>query len=194
MIPFVPARYLYRGRKQPRRTVVVIHSMEIAETNTTAEKVAALFSGANSPRASFHFAVDRNSVVQSVAVGDTAWHAPGANNDGIGIEHAGYARQSRDQWLADGDMLNNSAGLAASIVHGLELFPGIRIPVRRLTVKELQDGVSSGFAGHRDVTDAFHRSTHQDPGNEFPWDVYLAKVAYVLDLVRADPNFQIPFR
>lgn len=191
---FKPCRFLYRGRQGAKRILIVVHDMEVREGANTAESLGDLFQGPRSPRASWHFAVDKNSVVQGVGVGDTAWHAPGANHDGIGIEHAGYASQSRDQWLADGDMLNYSAGLAASILHGLELFPGIHIPVHRLNVAELLGGTASGFAGHRDVNDAFHKSTHTDPGSSWPWDVYLAKVDYCLSLARGNPNFVVPFR
>lgn len=191
--PFVQAAHFYRGRRSPKRVVLVVHDMEVAEGDKTAENVARMFAN-GTLNASAHFCVDHNSVMQCVAVGDTAWHAPGCNNDGIGIEHAGYASQSRDQWLADGDMLNYSAGLAASILHGLELFPGIHIPVHRLNVAELLGGTASGFAGHRDVNDAFHKSTHTDPGSSWPWDVYLAKVDYCLSLARGNPNFVVPFR
>lgn len=192
---FKPCRFLYRGRQGAKRILIVVHDMEVPEGAETAEHLGDLFESARSPRASWHFAVDKNSVVQGVSVGDTAWHAPGANHDGIGIEHAGYARQTRGEWLADTEMLNYSAGLAASIIHGLELFPGIHIPVRQLTPGEIANPTVCGFVGHRDINAVFHKSSHTDPGTSFPWDVYLPKVDYCLALARAQgAGFHIPFR
>lgn len=179
MFPFVQATHFYVGHRRPVR-LVVIHDMEAAESRTTAENVARWFaSGASAPRASAHFCVDQDSIVQCVRGGDTAWHAPGANADGIGIEHAGYARQSRDQWLADDAMLNLSALLSAELVTVLGRF-GVTVPLRRLSVAEVADGRTPGFCGHIDVSSAFHRSSHTDPGLHFPWRDYLAKVQWWL--------------
>ena len=101
-----------------------------------------------------------------------AWHAPGANGNGIGIEHAGYAKQTEAQWLdAYGmDMLRRSAELVAHICKRWN------IPVVRLTPELVKAG-RRGICGHWDVTQAFRKSTHTDPGPNFPWTRYMAMVA-----------------
>jgi N-acetyl-anhydromuramyl-L-alanine amidase AmpD len=152
------------------RTVdlAVVHDMEYPEKPTTAEWCADFFHGPGAPEASAHYCVDNNSVVQCVLEKDVAWHAPGANHNGIGIEHAGYARQTRSDWLDPygREMLAVSVELVAGIVERYA------IPVEHRTAADLLKGLR-GLTGHADVTNAFHRSDHQDPGSGFPWDYYL---------------------
>lgn len=45
---------------------------------------------------------------------------------------------------------------------------------------ELKAG-HKGLAGHVDVTNAFHQTTHTDPGDHFPWNRYLDMVQGELD-------------
>lgn len=169
--PFVPAKNFTRvgGRTI---NLVVVHDMESPETAKTAESVAAWFAGPNAPQASAHYCIDSDSIVQCVRDQDVAWHAPGANHDGLGLEHAGYARQSRAEWLdAYGiQMLAKSARLTA------ELCAKYGIPIRHLNAADLRRG-DKGITGHVDVSQAFRRSDHTDPGASFPWDTYLAMVA-----------------
>src|SRR3982750_3889302 len=93
-IPFVQARNFTRGRSN-HIDVLVIHTMESPEKPDTAESVANWFAGSTAPQASAHYCIDANSVVQCVQDGDVAWHAPGANHNGIGFEHAGRAAQTK---------------------------------------------------------------------------------------------------
>jgi N-acetyl-anhydromuramyl-L-alanine amidase AmpD len=168
--PFVQARnYTKAGRKHV--DLVVLHTMEATEKPNTAESVAAWFAGTSTPKASAHYCVDSDSVVQCVRDEDVAWHAPGANHNGIGIEHAGYAKQTADDW---GDeysmrMLRLSAKLCAEVCRKWQ------IPVRRVVQTEVKTGVR-GICGHADVSKAFGKSTHWDPGPSFPWETYLTLV------------------
>jgi N-acetyl-anhydromuramyl-L-alanine amidase AmpD len=156
--------------------LVVIHTMEAPEKPTTAENVAAWFAGDSAPKASVHYCVDVDSVVQTLEEKHVAWGAPGANEKGIHIEHAGYAKQTPEEWadVYSRTMLERSAELVAGICvrH--------KIPVRRLTVAELRDG-ERGIVGHADVSDAFKASTHWDPGPSFPWTEYLDRVKAHVD-------------
>ena len=153
--------------------VVVIHDMEYPESPSGAEWCAEFFAGPSAPKASAHYSVDSNSVIQSVRDRDVAWHAPGANHNGIGIEHAGYAKQSREQWLDD----YSRAELAISAKLVARLLALYNIPLVKLTSADLQ-AKQRGICGHKDVTDAFSNGKgHYDPGPNFPWNEYLALVA-----------------
>jgi N-acetyl-anhydromuramyl-L-alanine amidase AmpD len=173
-IPFrQAANYTHANRTEMKW--VVVHSMEGAEASTKAETVSMWFAGENirfpAPRASAHYAVDCDSIVQMVRDEDVAWHAPGANRYGIGIEHAGRARQTTEQWLDafSRAMLMQSAWLVASIC--------LRWNIPIVFVD--RDGVSSGRRGittHCEVTHAFRKSTHTDPGPNFPMEWYLTCV------------------
>lgn len=173
--PFVQSPNHYPGRRRIDRVLIVMHDMEATEGKDTAENVAKFFTNP-AVKASANFCVDQNSIVQCVKVGDTAWHAPGANSDGIGIEQAGHANQTRAQWIADTGMLNNAAQVAAEMVVAVKHVRDITIPVRRLTVKEIKAGNVSGFVGHDDVSAAYTPGGHTDPGANYPWDVFLHQV------------------
>ncbi|MGN8245228.1 peptidoglycan recognition protein family protein [Cellulomonas soli] len=160
----------YAGRVRPIR-LIVVHTMEVAESPAVAEAVARAF--ANPARkASAHVCADTDSRVRCVPDADTAWAAPGANADGLQLELAGYARQDLAGWSdpASVAILEQGAQQAAEWVraHG--------IPIRHLSVAQILAG-EAGFVGHADVNAAYHRSTHWDPGASFPWDTFLARVA-----------------
>lgn len=177
---FVQARN-YTKADRERIDLVVIHDMEYPEKPSAAEWCADFFAGPNAPKASAHYCVDNDSVVQCVRDEHIAWHAPGANHNGIGIEHAGYAKQSHDEWLdAYGlAMLEMSAGLVARLCRDYD------IPVVRPSVADLKTG-ARGIVGHKDCTDAFSGGKgHWDPGPGFPWEWYLDRVRERLALLSA---------
>ena len=152
---------------------LVFHDMEYPETPEGAEWCAGFFAAATSPKASTHFSVDSNSIVQQVRERDVAWGAEHANRRGIHVEHAGYAKQSRTEWLDPYSLLELtlSARLFAKLARHYS------IPVRKLTPDELRAG-ERGICGHADVTKAFGPAGgHHDPGRLFPWDVYIPMVA-----------------
>jgi N-acetyl-anhydromuramyl-L-alanine amidase AmpD len=169
-IPFVQARNFTRGRTNAI-DVLVIHTMESPEKPDTAESVANWFAGATAPQASAHYCIDSNSVVQCVHDTDVAWHAPGANHNGLGFEHAGRAAQSSHDWRDEYSqaMLEISAELVA------QKCAEHHIPVVWLQPADLRAG-RRGITGHVQVSDAFHRSDHRDPGTSFPIEEYLERV------------------
>lgn len=171
-IPFVPAKNYTKGPRRKGIDLIVIHTMEAPQKGNTAENIANWFAGATAPQASAHYCVDNDSIVQCVMDDDIAWHAPGANHNGIGIEHAGYAKQDPKAWGNDYNqaMLTLSARLTAYLCQKYE------IPILRLTVPELKAG-GRGICGHVDCTNAFGAGIgHWDPGNFFPYDEYLGWV------------------
>lgn len=167
--PFVESPHVTRtgGR---RIDLIVIHTMETDEKGDTAENVAQWFRNPKS-KVSAHYCVDANSIVQCVRDEDVGWHAPGANHDGIGIEHAGRAKQTGRDWsdAYSVAMLERSAALVA------ELCRKHSIPVTWLYAADLKAG-KRGITPHKAVSDAFRRSSHWDPGTGFPVEGYLRLV------------------
>lgn len=153
------------------KRLIVVHCMEAAETHGTAESVAAWFAGkrGEAPKTSAHYCVDDNGIVCCVPSDRVAWHAPGANSDGIGVELAGYARQTHDEWLDPYSraMLMQAARLLAalSLKHDIPLtFVG-------------EPNVLAGHHGvttHAIISHAYKKSTHTDPGPGFPMDMLIA--------------------
>lgn len=172
---FVQARN-YTKSLSRRIDLIVIHTMENAETATGAENVAAWFAGPNAPKASAHYCIDSDSVVQCVKDNDVAWHAPGANHNGIGIEHAGKAAQKPHEWsdTYSRAMLERSVKLSAELARKYD------IPVKFVDSEGLLRG-ERGFTGHNEVSKAWKKSTHWDPGPHFPWSWYLDRVSETLD-------------
>lgn len=150
-------------------TRIVLHDMEMSEGSATAESCARMFH-TSSIQASAHFTVDADSVVQCVELDAKAWHAP-PNAGSIGIEQAGFASQTRAQWLDPYGtaMLGRSAALVAWLCRTLG------VPITKVDAAGLRAG-RHGICGHVDVSNAWHESDHYDPGSHFPWDWYLAKV------------------
>lgn len=171
---FVQANNYTKGRLRPIR-LIVIHDMESPEKGDTAEAVARYFA-TTTRQASAHYNIDNNSIVQSVRDKDTAWAAKNANADGLHIEHAGFAKQNRHEWTDrySRAMLALSAKLVAKKCLQYD------IPVRKLSWQEIDAG-KKGICGHWDVTlwcqkTGRPNSGHHDPGDDFPWDVYIGMV------------------
>jgi N-acetyl-anhydromuramyl-L-alanine amidase AmpD len=168
---FIEARNYTKVDRSEHVKHVVIHTAEIAEVFTAAEALARWCAGPNAPRASWHFAVDADSITQSVKEEYIAWHAPGCNKTGIGVELAGRAKQSTEEWQDEFSraVLVRAARLVAY------LCTKWKIPVRFVQAEGLKRG-ERGVTTHAHVTMAFRRSTHIDPGRGFPMGEFLAAV------------------
>jgi N-acetyl-anhydromuramyl-L-alanine amidase AmpD len=173
-IPFVQAAHCGPARPGVPIWLIVVHTMEAPEKPHTANNVAFWFAGTKAPQASAHYCVDSDDTVQCVKEDVVAWAAPGANKNGIHIEHAGYASQSSSDWqdTYSQKMLLRSAALAADIAKRYG------IPVVKLTPEELaKNPEATGFCGHVDVTLGRNNGHgHTDPGASFPWYQYLEMV------------------
>lgn len=170
-----PARHGYfDGRNQPRW--IVIHTTESPKVSGGAQNIANYF--ASTPEVkSAHYTVDADGAVQSVREEDGAFHTTGfasgfeVNRNSIGIEHVGYARQTPAEW--------RDSYSAAELEHSAKLVANIArrwgIPVKHLTPAEIAAG-EPGIAGHVEFNAATRTGSHTDPGANFPWNSYLAKV------------------
>jgi N-acetyl-anhydromuramyl-L-alanine amidase AmpD len=170
---FVQARNYTRGPRRCPIDLIVLHSMEAAEKPDTAEAVAGWFACASAPKASAHFCVDCDSIVQCVRVQDIAWHAKGANHNGVGIELAGYAKQTTAQWKDE--YSSAMLELAASLVG--RLCADINLPAEYVDANDIKLG-KRGITTHADVTRAFKiPGGHTDPGPNFPMQdfIYLVR-------------------
>ncbi len=150
--------------------VVVMHTMEIAERKDAAEICARWFQSRAS-MVSAHYCVDADGIVQCVLEKNIAWHARGGNADSIGVELAGFARQTREEWGDDYSdaVLRRAATLVADVVRRRS------IPVRWLRASDLVAG-RRGITGHVEVSRAFGKSDHWDPGPGFPIEEFLGQV------------------
>lgn len=180
--PITRARW-YRAKTDGERRIrlVVMHTMEAPEKGETAESVARYFASLpDTLKASAHVCVDNNSVVQCVDDNDIAYGAPGANSDGLHVEMAGNFRQTAEQWADDYSqrMLEIAAGVVAQFCLQYE------IPVTHLTDDQLLAG-ERGIVGHSQVSAVYRKEKkpdeHRDPGDAFPWETFIARVATLLD-------------
>lgn len=170
-LPYVESPNKHVGRLKPIR-LLVLHTPQTPETNTAAEGVANYFASP-ATGASTHLVGDNDSVIRCVKDEDTAWGAAGANADGLHYELAGVAQQSAEEWA---DPYSTAAiGLASEAFR--EWAKEHEIPMRKLSVEEVRDGVTKGICGHDDVYQAFGEGDYRsDPGAAFPWDQFIALV------------------
>ena len=150
--------------------VVVMHTMEIAERRDAAEICARWF-GTKASQVSAHYCVDADSVIQCVKETDIAWHARGGNANSIGVELAGFASQTTRDWEDPYSraVLARAASLVADVCRRR------RIPVRWLVADDLVAG-RRGLTGHVEVSRAFGKSDHWDPGDGFPVEAFVDRV------------------
>lgn len=170
--PFIEAKWYQKWEAPPARRpvrVIVIHDMEFYEKADTAEVIAKDFATRPATnKGSAHICVDNNSIVQCVRDNDIAYAAPGANNDGIQIELAGYQKQSPAEWLDPYGITLLALGGDAVAQYLLKY----DLPPNKLTDADLLAG-RRGIVGHDQVSRVYKRSTHTDPGVNFPWDYFM---------------------
>lgn len=188
-IPFVQAEQC-KSVGRAAIDLVVLHTAEIPEIPRGAENVAQYF---KRPRAadgsvvfaSAHICTDVDSDVQCVRLKDVAYAAPGANHNGIHIELAGYAKQNAADWSDPYStaMLARAARLVARLCRLYD------IPVQYVDAAQLSRGGARGITTHRQVSLAFKKSTHTDPGPQFPMAEFIAAVQRaMLDDEDTDPG------
>lgn len=98
-------------------TTIAIHWWDDPAVNPTLAGVRSWFKNASS-QVSAHFVVSDNTIVQMVALNDTAWHASAANPYTIGIE-------------CDPNFPGNTYNTVASLVRFLRNRTGLALPLAK---------------------------------------------------------------
>jgi N-acetyl-anhydromuramyl-L-alanine amidase AmpD len=163
----------YRLARRTSVDLIVIHSAEIGESLEGAEALMRVCA-VNERVASWHYAVDADTITQSVREADVAFHAPGANHNGIGVELSGRARQTREEWQDPFSfhMLELCAELCAGICKRWDI-PAVFVPREVLRLPNAR-----GITTHAEVSKAFGKSDHWDPGPNFPIAWLLERVGH----------------
>ena len=172
---------------------LMLHTAETVETSVVAENLQTWVAGSE-PEVSWHYAVDDDSITQSVREEDIAYACPGFNDRSIHVELGGRAMQGRSGWADDYSVavVRNAIALSRAILARHPVIRPVKINYIDL-VEELP-----GICGHHDGTLAlaeakrcglkrapwwdsrpgkgWKTSTHVDPGPDWPWDEFLAAV------------------
>lgn len=167
---FVPARDFLQIQGKRSVRVIVMHTMEAPEGDQTAENVAKYFQKPDTP-SSAHTCSDDNSILQCVRDNNVAYAAPGCNNDGIQIELAGVANQTRKQWRDPYSIAVVAIGADIAAQYCLKY----NIPPIHMSNEQLRLG-GRGIVGHVQVSQVYKKSDHQDPGPNFPWNRFMDAV------------------
>lgn len=167
---YVKASHFLAGRSGSAVEIVVVHTTEQDCAPTVARHVASFFAGPG-VTTSAHYIVGPDEVVQCVREQDMAWHAQGVNPLSIGIEHTGRASFSSVEWSTERaqQMLRRSARLVADICKRYGL-PATFVDHAGLLARR------KGITTHAEVTQAFHKTDHGDPGPHFPLSAWMAMV------------------
>lgn len=174
-IPFLQAKYFFHPNTERKVDLVVFHAAEVKESDKAAQWLMN-YCANNDRVASWHYAVDSGSITQSVREADVAYHAPGANANGIGIELATPGMPTAQEWADpySQKMLNLSAWLAAGVCSRWKIDPFY------VDASGLREG-RRGITTHAQVSLAFKKADHMDPGPNFPIDYVIAKIKSRLD-------------
>ncbi len=156
-----------------RIRLVVLHTTQNKLQPGMARSVASYFAGQKDRKkgTSAHYVLDAWAEFQCVKERDVAWAAPGANNDGIQVEHVGLAGWGSLDWASPAAvaMLQRSASIVADICQRNNIPP----------VFVDSAGLRAGRAGittHVEVSKAYG-GDHWDPGPQFPIKPYVSSVA-----------------
>lgn len=152
---------------------IVIHSTETENIKGSAKSVALYFHNASNHGASTQLVLDDVSCWRTLHDNVIPWAAPPFNSRGLHIELCGRAAWSRAEWWEHIVTIRKAAQATAYWAADYD------IPLRWLSPAMCKK-YASGITSHRNVSLAFKKSTHTDPGAEggkhFPYDRFMALV------------------
>lgn len=155
----------YESRRNPV-TLGVVHTAEIVPDLEGVDDAAGRllrYAATTTRSVSWHDTTDRDSHVETLPLGWTAWHVRGYNSRSVGDEQALYARSWPD--LTDEQIAEYIEQTAKAVARWVEAFD---LPLRVLTKKQA-DAEMKGLVAHATL-DPGRRS---DPGADFPWPLLL---------------------
>jgi hypothetical protein len=156
---------------------VVLHTSEQTDPGNAGALTRYLQAPGDRPGgygSSYTYVVDADGWWRCVAEGDTSFSAPPCNNTHVHACFPGQAAKTRAQWLT----APHRARIRQAAALVVDVHTRHKVPLVRVDVAGLQAG-QKGYCGHVDVTVAFHKSDHTDPGTGFPWDVLAADIAAI---------------
>jgi len=153
-------------RPMPPLWLVIHTSEQGTESENSAENLCAFIAtpATETNVASYHYVLDTDKVFPLVRDDYRAHAASGGNTQGLHVCFPGKAAQTPTDWhdpISAAQLEQCARWLADKSVE-------YDIPLFRLTPVDLIVG-NRGVCGHVDVTNAFHQSTHTDPGVNFPY-------------------------
>ena len=150
-------------------TRIVVHGTVSACKKGGARANAAYFK-TEAAGGSAHKVVDPYEAVRVADDDVICWGAP-PNPRSLHIELCDWQRGRARRWRG-----GKHAKMLAIAAHEVrEWNDKYGIPIAKISTTDLLDG-KHGICGHVDVTNAWHQSTHTDPGPGFPWAYFIAAV------------------
>lgn len=120
---------------------------------------------------SYHYVADSRERLQYVYDSYVAYHAP-PNQHSIGYELCcSLSNAGEGHW----DLLDHKQMLRMVARDVARLCLVYDVPARKVGAAGLTVG-RRGICGHADVRDAWHQTSHWDPGPHFPWSAFLRLV------------------
>lgn len=164
--PFIPAAGYTRNRRLAQAPSVKWLGIHSAEGATDEIALGNFFQ--RTRRGSSNCGVGQDGgYALYVNYADTAWTNPPLNEESDTVELCGFARWTREEWLACPAML-------ATLAQWIAWRCAVRgIPVVLLSTADLA-AKNSGIADHRIINTVYRFSSHWDVGYNFPWDVVMA--------------------
>lgn len=151
----------------PRTTPVIWVVVHTAEGILKATDLAAFFE--RSDVVSAHAVADDDRLIEPLVPYErAAWTMRNGNSRSDNLELCGFARWTREEWLANHrGMLRHAGAWIRSRCQARG------IPLRKIDAAAVKRG-ERGVIGHADYTAATGDGTHWDPGPGFPWDHVMA--------------------
>lgn len=159
-VPFVQGRNA-RSPATPKYAIAIHNT-----SNNAPAASEALYAKRREDGIGAHFYGDGRSVIQSIDTSYYCWHAGSSNgnHNAVAVELTGTNPKTR-QWWIDNIAWDKLGSALAEVCRHYD------IPVRRCTVAEMKKNPRCrGFYSHNDMRLAWGGTTHDDPGDNFPWD------------------------
>lgn len=166
---FIPGNPAHTSGTQAAISRVVVHCTVSATRDGGARGNAAYFQSAGAGGLAA-YVVDPDETIQCASERAVTWHAP-PNPGSIGVELCDPQAGDPARWHDDAHvrLLARGAELVGDIARRWN------VPLVYVGSADLLRG-ARGITGHTDVSQAWHQSTHTDPGVGFPWATFMGLV------------------